>query len=132
MNLNKAELIGNLVADPVAKALPSGQTVASFSVATQHVWNDRKTKKQKNDVEYHPVVAWGKLGDVVAKYLKKGDKVYVDGRLKTTSTQENGKFRRYRTEVIASNLIMLGGGKKESAEKTNDEVVVEEIDIPQE
>ena len=69
MNLNKAELIGNLVADPIVKALPSGQSIASFRMATNYTWRDSKTKEKKNNTEYHPIIAWGKLGDVVGKYL---------------------------------------------------------------
>ena len=120
MNLNKAELIGNLTADPVVKALPSG--------STRYDWRDSKTKELKHNVEFHAVVAHGRLAKVVGKYLKKGDKVYVDGRLNTRQWQGKDKSRRYRTEVIAANLIMLGSKSGKSDEKRNDDVVVEEID----
>lgn len=93
MNLNKAELIGNLTADPVVKALPSGSTVATFSLATRYDWKDSKTKEPKHNVEFHSVVAHGRLANVVGKYLKKGDKVYVDGRLNTRQWQGKDKSR---------------------------------------
>ena len=75
MNLNKAQLIGNLTANPEVRTLPSGQSVASFSLATSYSWKDSKTKEMQKNTEYHPIIAWGRLGDVVGKYLKKGDKV---------------------------------------------------------
>ena len=129
MNLNKAELIGNMAIDPIVKSLPSGQSVAYFRVATNYSWRDAKTKTQQKNTEFHSVIAWGKLGDVVGKYLKKGDKVYIEGRLHNRSWEDKDKVKRDRTEIVAQNLIMLGGAKKKSAEQANDEVVVEEIDI---
>lgn len=131
MNLNKAELIGNMTANPVIRSLPSGQSVASFSLATNYSWTDFKTKEKHKSVEFHPVIAWGKLGEVVGKYLKKGDKVYIDGRLYTRSWQGKDTIKRSRTEIIAQNLIMLGGAKaktEKETDKVNDEVIVEEID----
>lgn len=132
MNLNKAELIGNLVADPIVKALPSGQSIASFRMATNYTWRDSKTKEKKNNTEYHPIIAWGKLGDVVGKYLKKGDKAYIDGRLRTRSWEGKDGVKRNQTEIIAQNMIMLGGAKakpEKETEKVNDEVVVEEVSL---
>jgi single-strand DNA-binding protein len=123
MNLNKAELIGNLAADPTVRELPGGVSVAGFTVVTSRVW--KADGGPKKEVEFHPVVAWGQLGQVVAKYLKKGDKVYIDGRLRTRTFQGKNTVKRSRTEIIAQNLIMLGGAKQE---KVNDEVIVEEID----
>jgi single-strand DNA-binding protein len=120
MNLNKAELIGNLAADPTVRELPGGLSVAGFTVVTSRVW--KADGGPKKEVEFHPVVAWGQLGRVVAKYLKKGDKVYVEGRLKTTKFQSK-KRSVAKTEVVAQNLIMLGMAKQE---KANDEVIVEE------
>ena len=130
MNLNKAELIGNLAANPLTKALPSGQSVASFKVATSYAWRDAKTKSVQKNTDFHAVTAWGRLGDVVAKYLKKGDRVYIDGRLRNRSWQGKDGNKHYATEIVAQNLIMLGGAKSKDdkqAEKLNDEVVVEEV-----
>ncbi|MDD5039610.1 MAG: single-stranded DNA-binding protein [Patescibacteria group bacterium] len=132
MNLNKAELIGNLVADPVLRSLPSGQSVASFRVATDYTWRDLKSKKKQKTTDFHSLIAWGKLGDVVGQYLKKGDRVYIDGRLHNRSWAGKDGVKRSTTEIIAQNLIMLGGAKHASSatpEKVNDEVVVEEIDM---
>jgi len=124
MNLNKAELIGNLAADPVARTLKSGGEVVSFKIAT--TWQAQTGPVAKESrTEYHAIAAYGKLGQVVVKYLKKGDKVYLDGRLETQRWQDKDGGWHSRTEIVASNLIMLGGAKKE---KNNDEVIIEEID----
>ena len=130
MNLNKAEIIGNLVQDPIVRTLPSGQSVSSFRVATNHTWKDSKTKEKKSSVEYHPVIAWGGLGHVVSKYLKKGDRVYIEGRLNTRSWEGKDKVKRNQTEIVANNMIMLGGakGRTQKEEKVSDEVMIEEID----
>lgn len=138
MNLNKAELIGNLVADPMIKALPSGTTLARFRMATNHAWRDTKTKKLNSEAEYHPIIAWGKLGETVGKYLRKGDKVYLEGRLQTHEWEDKNKIKRYQTEIVASNMIMLGSknSKGPKQEKIEDDVVVEEVNpkevLPQE
>ncbi len=118
MNLNKAMLIGNLTADPEVRTTPSGQNVASFSIATNFVWKDQQGQKQTK-AEFHNIVAWGKLADIISQYLKKGAKVYIEGRLQTQSwTGQQDNVKRYRTEINAENMIMLdranantGGGQ---------------------
>lgn len=106
MNLNKVMLIGNVTRDPEARTTPSGQNVTSFSIATNLTWTDQSGQKQKK-VEFHNIVAWRKLGEICAKYLHKGSKVYLEGRLQTRDWEgEDGK-KRYRTEIIADNMIML-------------------------
>jgi single-strand DNA-binding protein len=127
MNLNKVTLIGNLVADPVAKKLSSGQAIVRFRLATSFVWKDSKSGKTKQEVEYHSIVAFGSLGKVAAKYLKKGDRVFLDGRLKTSSWQGNDNTRRQRTEVLVTNMIMLGPSKQAGADVVNEEVVIDEV-----
>lgn len=79
MNLNKAMIIGNVVRDPEMRTTPNGQNVTSFSVATNLVWTDQSGQKQEK-VEFHNVVAWRKLAEIVGQYLKKGSKVYIEGR----------------------------------------------------
>lgn len=113
MNLNKAMIIGNLTRDPEARTTPQGTTVTSFSVATNLVWNDNNGQRQEK-VEYHNVVAWRKLADICAQYLRKGSKVYIEGRLQTRDWEGQDGVKRYRTEIVAENMIMLdrasGGG----------------------
>ncbi|MEI8360573.1 MAG: single-stranded DNA-binding protein [bacterium] len=107
MNLNKAMVIGNLTRDPEVRTTPNGKSVASFSVATSATWVDQSGQKQEK-AEFHNIVAWGKLSDIVGQYVKKGSKVYVEGRLQTREWSGQDNIKRYRTEIIAENLIMLG------------------------
>lgn len=142
MNLNKAMIIGNLTRDPEAKTTPSGQAVTSFGVATNLVWTDQNGEKQKR-AEFHNVVAWRKLAEICAQYLKKGSKVYIEGRLQTRDWEGQDGVKRYRTEIVAENMIMLdskgGDGNYDSAPSNNnsgsqpaapaaeDEIQVEDI-----
>jgi len=107
MNLNKAMIIGNLTRDPEVRTTPSGQTVASFSIATNLVWTDANGQKQQK-VEFHNIVAWRKLGEICGTWLKKGKQVYIEGRLQTRDWVGQDGVRKYRTEIIADNMIMLG------------------------
>lgn len=106
MNLNKVMLIGNTTRDPESRATPDGTTVTSFSVATNLRWTDKSGQKQDR-AEFHNIVAWRKLGEIAAQYLKKGSKVYVEGRLQTRSWTDQQGQKHWRTEIIADNLIML-------------------------
>ncbi|MBU1092104.1 single-stranded DNA-binding protein [Patescibacteria group bacterium] len=105
-DLNKAMIIGNMTRDPEIRTIPSGQSVASFSVATNRSWNDNSGELQKA-VEYTDVVAWGKLAEIAGQILKKGRRVYIEGRLQTRNWEGQDGAKRYRTEVIASDLIVL-------------------------
>jgi single-strand DNA-binding protein len=111
-SLNKVQLIGNLTADPEVKETPNGQKVASFSIATNRTWKDQSGQKQE-EVEFHNIVAWGKLADIIEQYVKKGKKVYVEGRLKTRNWEDQAGIKKYKTEIIAESLIMLStsGGR---------------------
>ncbi len=114
MNLNKAMIIGNLTRDPEVRTTPQGTSVASFSVATNFVWTDASGQKQER-AEYHNVVAWRKLAEIIGQYLKKGSKVYIEGKLQTRDWTGQDGVKKYRTEIVADNMIMLdsrgsGGG----------------------
>ncbi len=106
MNLNKAMVIGNLTRDPEIRNTPSGQNVASFSVATSLTWTDNAGQQQKK-TEFHNIVAWRKLAEICGQYLKKGSKVYIEGRLQTTDWAGQDGVKRYRTEIVVENMIML-------------------------
>ena len=106
MNLNKAMIIGNITRDPELRNTPSGQSVASFSVATNLVWTDQSGQQQKK-TEFHNIIAWRKLAEVCSKYLHKGSKVFIEGRLQTTDWTGQDGVKRYRTEIVAENMIML-------------------------
>jgi single-strand DNA-binding protein len=103
MYLNKAIIIGNLTRDPELKALPSGITVTSFSVATNRVWKDKNGAKQEA-ADYHNVVVFGRQAETSAQYLKKGSSVLVEGRMQTRSWDGADGKKLYRTEVIADNI----------------------------
>ena len=130
-------IIGNLTRDPEIRNTPSGQNVASFSVATNLVWTDQSGQQQKK-VEFHNIVAWRRLAEICGKYLHKGSKVYIEGRLQTTDWTGNDGVKRYRTEIVAENMIMLdgrpggegGGPRQNSAPANNNSEPV--IEIPEE
>jgi single-strand DNA-binding protein len=115
MYLNKAMIYGNLTRDPEMKALPSGMQVASFSLATNRVYNDRDGKRQEQ-VDYHNVVFFGKQAETIAKYLTKGSGVFVEGRLQTRSWDKDG-VKQYRTEIIGDRFQFgpRSGGSAPSA-----------------
>jgi len=109
MDLNKVMLIGNITQDPEVRTTPQGQNVCSFSVATNLTWTDQSGQRQQR-AEFHNIVAWRKLADICAQYLQKGKKVYIEGRLQTRNWQGQDGLKRYRTEIVADNMIMLSGG----------------------
>jgi single-strand DNA-binding protein len=107
MDLNKVMLIGRLTRDPEIRTTPTGKNVASFAVATSYNWTDQQGQK-KEQTEFHNIVAWGKLADIIGQYLKKGGQVYLEGRLQTRSWDDKTSGqKKYRTEIVADNMIML-------------------------
>lgn len=106
MNLNKAMLIGNLTRNPEVRTTPQGQTVCSFGLATNRRWNDQSGNRQES-VEFHNIVAWGKLAEICGQYLVKGKKVYVEGRLQTRKWQGQDGVEKQRTEIVAEGMQML-------------------------
>jgi len=128
MDVNKAILIGRLTNDPISKKIKSGAEIVSCGLATNHVWKDLKTKKLNKIPEFHNLFFFGNLVDVVMKYLKKADRVYIEGRIKTRKWEDKNKQMRYKTDIIVSNVVMLGGKKAtESAKETAvEEIMVED------
>jgi single-strand DNA-binding protein len=110
MDLNRAMIIGNLTRDPEMRTIPSGQSVANFSMATNRAWTGKDGKKE-TAVEYHNIVVWGKLAEICGQYLKKGQKTYIEGRLQTRDWEGQDGVKRSRTEIVAENMIMLSSGK---------------------
>lgn len=126
MDLNRAMIIGRLTRDPEVRTIPQGQSVTTFSVATNFTWMSSAGQKQER-VEYHNVVAWRKLAEIVGRFLKKGSRVYIDGRLQTRSWEDANGIKKYRTEIIADNLIMLDRAETMMPEgKTPEESVIPE------
>jgi single-strand DNA-binding protein len=110
-SLNKATIIGNLGADPEVRSTSGGTRVASFSVATSRSWTSREGGQQEK-TEWHRIVAWAKLADVVERYLKKGDRVYVEGEIQYRQYEDKDGVTKYMTEINAREMIMLGGVKE--------------------
>lgn len=121
-SLNKVMLIGNLTRDPEMRYTPQGTAVCTFGVATNRSWTTDGEKKE--DVEFHNVVAWNKLAEICAQLLKKGRKVYVEGRLATRSWQGQDGAQKQRTEVVISDMVILDK-KTDSPEGTE----VPDIDL---
>ena len=104
--VNKVILVGNLGRDPEIRSLPSGQPVASFSVATSRRYKDRDGNRQEQ-TEWHNIVCFGKQAEIAGQYLTKGKQVYVEGRLQTRSWERDGQ-KHFRTEIVCDNFQMLG------------------------
>lgn len=117
-SLNKVQLIGNMTASPEVKETPNGQKVASFSIATNRKWKDASGVLQE-DTEYHNIVAWRGLADIVEQYTDKGKKVYVEGHLKTRSWDDAQGVKRWKTEIVADQLILLGGPNRSNDGRSN-------------
>jgi single-strand DNA-binding protein len=108
-SVNKVILVGNLGKDPELKYTPSGTAVAKFSIATSYRYKD-KTEQWQDQTEWHNIVAWARLAEIAGEYLKKGSKVYVEGRLQTRSWDDkNTNQKRYMTEIIVNDLVLLSG-----------------------
>jgi len=114
--VNKVILVGRLGADPQLKYTPSGRANASFNIATNLVWKDQDGNQQEK-TEWHRVTAWGKLAEVIGEWLKKGSYVYIEGRLQTRSYDDNNGVKKWITEVVATDLEMLGKKGEESTDK---------------
>ncbi len=123
MSVNKVIVIGNLGANPEVRALPSGQNVANFSLATKERFTDRNGAKQER-TDWHRIVAFGRLADTCERFLSKGCQVYIEGRLSTRQYEaKDGSGKRYRTEIVARQLRLLGNrtnGNTSKAETSDD------------
>jgi single-strand DNA-binding protein len=106
--VNKVILIGNLGRDPEVSYTPSGVAVAKFSIATSDKWKDKNSGEMQERTEWHRITAFGRLAEICGEYLSKGKQVYIEGRLQTSSWEKDG-ITRYSTEIIASEMKMLGG-----------------------
>jgi single-strand DNA-binding protein len=122
-SLNKAMLIGNLGKDPEVRAVPSGVKVANFSIATTESYTDRNSGQKVEKTQWHNIVMWRGLAEVAEKYLRKGSQVFVEGRIETRSWDDQNGQKRYMTEIIADNMVMLGGRPREGISPSGGEDV---------
>jgi single-strand DNA-binding protein len=137
MNLNKAILVGRLTQDPQSRALPSGQSVASFGLATSRFYKDKNGEK-KQQTEFHNIVMFGRLAEIASQYLTKGSLAMIEGRIQTRSWQDSSGNKRQRTEIIAERLQLgpKAAGKvtppsapAEESPKEEIPIIEEEIDV---
>lgn len=108
-SVNKVILVGNLGADPETRFMPNGDAVANIRLATTESWKDKASGEKKEITEWHRVVFYRKLAEIVGQYLKKGSSVYIEGRIRTRKWQDKEGQERYTTEIEANEMQMLGG-----------------------
>jgi single-strand DNA-binding protein len=109
--INKVILVGHLGADPETRVMPSGMTVANLRIATSESWRDKQSGEQQERTEWHRVALFGRLGEIAAEYLRKGSQVYIEGSLRTRKWQDKQGNERYSTEIVASDMQMLGSAR---------------------
>lgn len=116
MNLNKVLLIGRITKNPEVNNTAQGSVVAKINIATNRTWKDQKTGQSTTETEYHNIVAWRKIAEVIGNYCKKGDLIYIEGRLATRSWEDKSGVKRYITEIIAES-VQLGPKEQEKKEE---------------
>ncbi|MBI4966106.1 MAG: single-stranded DNA-binding protein [Desulfomonile tiedjei] len=119
-SLNKVLLLGNLGRDPEVRYTASGKAVATFTIATSQRWKDQDGNDQER-TEWHRVVAWGRLGEVCGEYLSKGKQVFIEGRIQTREWEDQDGNKRTTVEIIANDMIMLGGGGNYSQDRPSEQ-----------
>ena len=107
--VNKVILIGRLGNDPEMRYMPSGEAVANLSIATSESWTDKNTGEKREKTEWHRVVAFRKLAEIIGQYCKKGDQIYIEGKLQTRKWSDKNGQDHYTTEIIVDQMQMLGG-----------------------
>lgn len=118
--VNKVILIGNLGGDPEVRYTPNGSAVANATLATTEAWKDKQTGESQERTEWHRIVFFNRLAEIVGEYLKKGSKVYVEGSLRTRKWEDKNNIERYTTEIVASNMQMLDSrGNPQSGSQYN-------------
>lgn len=131
-SVNKVILIGNLGKDPEIRYLEGGICNAKISLATSESWKDKATGEKKERTEWHNIVLWRALAELAEKYLKKGDKIFIEGRIQTRSYQDKEGNKRYITEIIGDNLTMLSSkNSSEATHKPTPSAPVTDTPLPQ-
>lgn len=117
--LNKVQIIGNLGQTPDLRTMPNGEAVCVLSVATSEKWVDKKTGDKIERTEWHRVVLYRRLAEIAGQYLRKGYKIYIEGKLQTRKWQDKDGIERYLTEIIANEMQMLGGMQEQNQKATH-------------
>jgi single-strand DNA-binding protein len=117
--VNKVILIGHLGADPDIRYLPNGDAVANIRLATSESWRDKQTNESKEHTEWHNIIFFKKLAEIVGEYLRKGSKIYIEGRLQTRKWQDKSGVDHYKTEIISNVMQMLDTKESNTVKSTN-------------
>src|SRR3990167_4209281 len=117
--INRVIIIGNVGQDPETKFLPSGEAVTNFSIATSESWKDKNSGERKDRTEWHKVVAFGRLAEIISEYAKRGSKLYISGSLRTRQWEKDGQ-KHYTTEIVANEMQLLD--RKESDERNQNPI----------
>ena len=128
-SVNKVILIGNLGRDPELKHTPSGDPVCNFSIATSESWTDKGGTRQER-AEWHNIVVWRKLAEICQRYLTKGSKVYIEGRIQSREYDAKDGSKRRVTEIVANQMVMLGSRQKEAQDSEPEQYTGPDSDIP--
>lgn len=115
--VNKVILLGNVGQDPELRTMNSGDQVATLTLATSEVWNDKNTGEKKEQTEWHRVTFWRKAAEIVGKYVTKGSKLYVEGKLQTRKWTDQQGVERYSTEVVCEDFQLMGGGNGQTSQQ---------------
>ena len=116
-SVNKCILVGNIGADPEVRTTPGGTRLAKMSLATSREWTDKGGQKQE-ETQWHRLTCWDKLAEIVERYVKKGDRLYIEGRVEYSQTQDDAGNVKYWTDIHVRELVMLGGGERRSEPDT--------------
>lgn len=117
--INKAIIMGRLGQDPETRFTSSGDAVTTLSIATGESWKDKTTGEKKETTEWHRVILWRKLAEIASEYCRKGEMIYIEGKLSTRKWQDKDGVDRYTTEIIADEMQLIGGKKKDEPQDAN-------------
>jgi single-strand DNA-binding protein len=129
-SINQVTILGNLTKDTDLRYTPNGNAVISFSIATNRQWINKETNEKQEAVDYHDIVFWGKAAEIISQFVRKGSKILVQGRLQTRSWEGKDEVKRYKTEIVGNDFILLDNKGKETPEKisveSTEEVMISE------
>lgn len=125
-SLNKVMLIGNLVRDAEVRYTQGGTAVATVNIATNREWKDGNGQKQE-ETEFHRCIAWSKLAEICGQYMRKGGKVYIEGRLTTRKWTDKEGVERFTTEIVMDTMMLLGGNQGHSEQLSNEPAIPDEV-----
>ena len=128
MDLNRSTLLGRTTTDVDCKTTAGGQTVSTFGFATNRTWKDA-SGEQKSQADFHNIVVWGKLAEICRDYVRKGKRAYVEGSIQTRSWEDNNGGKHYKTEIVASNVILLDPKPQDGSDAGSKPKSIDEVDF---